>query len=242
MVLLDAHCHLELFIDVEKKIKKFPEQLNVITMTNTPKTFKKNMEMFNTSENIFVAVGLHPQLVSERIGEIGEILKLINQCLFIGEIGIDGGLSNLDDQIYVFSEIINHIDNTGGRVVSIHSRNATKLIVLLLHDLISNSSNKYILHWFLGSKSEVFKAIEIGCYFSINPRMLTSKKGRDVIRTIPSNKILVETDFPFTSQPRSLNEIGISLVNTIAEIEKLRGELLFETILENSNDILSGIR
>ena len=38
MVLLDAHCHLELFIDVEKKIKKFPEQLNVITMTNTPKT------------------------------------------------------------------------------------------------------------------------------------------------------------------------------------------------------------
>ena len=105
MVLLDAHCHLELFIDVEKKIKKFPEQLNVITMTNTPKTFKKNMEMFNTSENIFVAVGLHPQLVSERIGEIGEILKLINQCRFIGEIGIDGGLSNLDDQIYVFSEM-----------------------------------------------------------------------------------------------------------------------------------------
>lgn len=58
-----------------------------------------------------------------------------------------------------------HIDNLGNRIVSIHSKKATGPVISLLHDLVVNKTNVYILHWFTGTKKELEKAIELGCYF-----------------------------------------------------------------------------
>lgn len=235
MMILDAHCHLELF---EKLPNAIPEQLSVITMTNTPKTVKKNKELFGLSNNIFVAVGLHPQLVSKRKDEFDCLLKLIDTHKFIGEIGIDGNSPEIEEQIYIFSELITHIDNLGNRVVSIHSKRADRLVIDLLSSLISRKSNIYILHWFSGSQSSLQKAINLGCYFSVNPKMCHSKSGIEIIKKIPSDRLLVESDAPFSGKLTSLFEVEDELLKTINDIEEIRKEKLLEIISNNSKKII----
>ena len=48
-----------------------------------------------------------------------------------------------------------------------------------------------IFHWFSGSGVELARAIECGCYFSINPRMLSTKRGRAYVQQIPEEKLLL---------------------------------------------------
>jgi TatD DNase family protein len=50
------------------------------------------------------------------------------------------------------------------------------------------------------------KAIEKGCYFSVNGAMIKSKRFLEFLPMIPSSRILIETDSPFTSYTGSYNE------------------------------------
>ena len=54
-----------------------------------------------------------------------------------------------------------------------------------------------ILHWFLGTKKELNRAIDLGCIFSVGPAMTVSQKGVKIIDRLPKDKILLETDGPF---------------------------------------------
>lgn len=55
-----------------------------------------------------------------------------------------------------------------------------------------------VVHWFTGSKSEARRAAELGCYFSVNAEMTRSDRGRALVTELPINRILTETDGPFT--------------------------------------------
>lgn len=235
MMILDAHCHLELF---DKMPKVIPNELSLITMTNTLKTVPKNEEIFGFINDIYIAVGLHPQLINSRMKELEYLLELIDTHKFIGEIGIDGESSKIDEQIYVFSEIITYVDNLGDRVVSIHSKKADKLVIELLSGLISRNDNIYILHWYTGSQSNLNKAIGLGCHFSVNLKMCYSKKGMDIVKKIPKDRLLVETDAPFSEKFDSLLELKKNLLNTVKKIEDIRGEKLLEIISRNSEKIV----
>jgi Tat protein secretion system quality control protein TatD with DNase activity len=52
--------------------------------------------------------------------------------------------------------------------------------------------------WFTGSKSEAKRAAALGCYFSINAKMLDKPNGRDLVASLPVDRLLTETDAPFT--------------------------------------------
>src|SRR3546814_14065790 len=60
------------------------------------------------------------------------------------------------------------------------------------------SSDLIVLHWFTGTKSEAKRALELGCYFSINAGMLGNEKHAPMMQTIPLDRMLTETDGPFT--------------------------------------------
>lgn len=55
-----------------------------------------------------------------------------------------------------------------------------------------------VLHWFTGSKSEARRAAALGCYFSVNAEITRSDRGRAVVTDLPIERILTETDGPFT--------------------------------------------
>ncbi len=83
------------------------------------------------------------------------------------------------------------------------------------------SANIPVFHWFSGSPSEARRAAKLGCMFSINDRMLTGQKTEALLRAIPKEAMLTETDGPFTetggkaSRPK---DVGICVKHLATQI------------------------
>ncbi|HEY8804272.1 MAG TPA: Qat anti-phage system TatD family nuclease QatD [Clostridium sp.] len=242
MKLLDTHCHLDLSKHMEKIVRElFKEDISIITMTTTPRAFKKNKEICKNNINIKVALGLHPQLVGQRENELDLLLRYLEDAKFIGEIGIDANtqhVATINQQIRVFNRIIDMCDWYGNKVISIHSVKSAELVLKIMEGIIRNKSNKYILHWFTGNQNDLHKAIELGCYFSVNKKMLNTLGGKNLIKNIPRNKILLETDAPFIDSINTLADIYNNLYIVVKGINKIRGENMSDNIEENSYKIL----
>jgi TatD DNase family protein len=73
-----------------------------------------------------------------------------------------------------------------------------KLVLDLIEKHLPASSGRLVLHWFTGTKAEARRAVDLGCYFSINAQMLLSDRHREIVAALPSDRLLTETDGPFT--------------------------------------------
>ena len=100
-----------------------------------------------------------------------------------------------------------------------------------------NSGNRYILHWYTGPKSQLFKAIDLDCYFSINPKMIHTKSIVEKIQNIPIERILLETDAPFTKPYASIELIEKDLEETIKQISEILKTDISHVIEENSKEV-----
>jgi len=148
--------------------------------------------------NVEVAVGLHPELVETRHGEVSQFAALLSETQYVGEIGLDGSGPNrasLNLQRDVFEGILSACESVGGRIMTIHSRAAASLVLNHLAD--HRKSGVPVLHWFSGTQTELKRAVEIGCWFSVGPAMLRGSKGRRLASQMPIDRVLTETDGPF---------------------------------------------
>ncbi|WP_417425940.1 Qat anti-phage system TatD family nuclease QatD [Hoeflea sp.] len=201
--MIDFHCHVDLFPFPERAADEIDRAgTYVLSVTNTPKAFPKTAQLAKGRKRIRTALGLHPQLVSERHGEVGLFRRLLGETRYVGEIGIDGGdehAQHIKLQKDVFEEILDACTKVGGRVMSIHSRHASGEVIEALQK--RRDAGLAILHWFSGPLSHVEKAVDIGTWFSIGLPMLRSKRAASLIAKIPRERILTETDAPFASTP-----------------------------------------
>ena len=210
----DFHCHLDLYPDPPAMISSCEENgIITVAVTTTPKAWPQNRKWTTQGAYIHAAVGLHPEVVGERYGELALLEEYIKESRLVGEIGLDGSpqhRKSWDDQMTVFVRALMAAQRLGGRVVSIHSRRAASKVVKCLTEQITPERVLPILHWFSGSTSVARKAAELGCYFSVNARMLEHDAGIAFVRSLPEERLLTETDGPFTmsgdrkSEPRDV--------------------------------------
>ena len=242
MTIYDMHCHLDLMLDMKKIIQEsLNEKLVIIAVTTTPKAYEREVELCNLNPNIQVALGLHPQLVGERFNELPLLLNKIQNAKYIGEIGLDFNKQNINSkekQIEVFNNIIKKCSELGNKVLSIHSVKSSRNVLDTLEIYKTTKKNVCILHWFTGNEQQLDQAIELGCYFSINSKMLSTARGKKVIQKVPEDKLLVETDAPFIKKISHCNEIYKELDQTLKGISYLRNRDLFQIIQKNSNYII----
>ena len=190
--MIDFHCHLDLYADPRRKTE-------VLAVTTSPRAFIKTSQYFRGANNVRVALGFHPELVKQRSLEKELFFEQMRSSRFLGEIGIDGSKrakQSLSEQIEFFDEVVHTAAVHGGKVLSIHSRGAVKEVLQILEKY----EGEYvpILHWFTGSVKDAEKAIKLGCWFSVNPNMCYTASGKKVISCIPIDRVLPETDAPFT--------------------------------------------
>ncbi|WP_045861852.1 Qat anti-phage system TatD family nuclease QatD [Teredinibacter purpureus] len=196
--MVDMHCHLDLYEDPFAIAKETVARgVGILSVTTTPKAWAGTKKLEQGLENsIYTALGLHPQLAAQRFDELGLFDAILPTTPFVGEIGLDGGKgfkNSMDIQLKVFRHILSNVHSSGGRVMSIHSRYATEQVL----DELKGIDGAPILHWFTGSKRQLRRAIDLGCWFSVGPNMISSKGGAELVRYIPLNRILLETDGPF---------------------------------------------
>jgi len=152
-------------------------------------------------------VGCHPGVAlaqqdfdDERFG------SLLASTAFASEIGLDGRSKvSLTDQERVYHSILRCLQ-AAPRIASIHSSGAPRLVV----DALERRPIKgAVLHWWRGDDAQTRRAVELGCWFSINA---AGMKYPDDISQIPVERILTETDHPTgdrtSSAPRRPGAVG----------------------------------
>ena len=198
--MIDFHCHLDLYADPMKLFNEVKRRkTEVLAVTTSPRAFIKTSQYFRGANNVRVALGFHPELVKQRSLEKELFFEQMRSSRFLGEIGIDGSKrakQSLSEQIEFFDEVVHTAAVHGGKVLSIHSRGAVKEVLQILEKY----EGEYvpILHWFTGSVKDAEKAIKLGYWFSVNPNMCYTASGKKVISCIPIDRVLPETDAPFT--------------------------------------------
>jgi TatD DNase family protein len=241
MHFIDTHCHLDLYpnyLPLIDKIEK--DQIYTIAVTNTPSVFRQSAKLVIGKKYIRTALGLHPQLVAERFKELDLMISLLGETKYIGEIGLDFTTNNKEQQLLqekIFAAILQSCADYGNKILTIHSRRATSRVI----DMIGSSYNgKVIMHWFSGTRKDLERAISYGFYFSINPSMISSDKGRNLINDIPSDRILTESDGPFVKvngKPISPSETK-ETVYTLAEFFNCDINQMRDIIYNNFRNIL----
>jgi TatD DNase family protein len=85
------------------------------------------------------------------------------------------------------------------------------------------------------------QAAEQGCYFSINHRMLSSRAGAAVVRELPADRVLTETDAPFTDRAGGGSELRdvATTVKQLAEVRGIRVDEMAAILAANASRVLA---
>jgi TatD DNase family protein len=196
--MIDFHCHLDLYEDPENVAQQTAQRQGfVLAVTTTPLAWDGNCARFKANDHVEIAVGLHPELVAARRNEADLLCKLVKTTRFVGEIGLDGTPNHrpsLTIQQEILARVLKACELVGGRIMSLHSRGA---VSELLHLLAANPrAGVPVLHWFSGSPQELERSASLGCWFSVGPSMLGTKKGESLVREMPRKRVITETDGP----------------------------------------------
>ena len=100
--------------------------------------------------------------------------------------------------------------------MSIHSRASATSVL----DELKGIDGTPVLHWFTGTKNQLNRAIDMGCWFSVGPAMLKTKKGVELVSIIPRDRILTETDGPFAKHGGNVlmpwdSDIAVNILSSI---------------------------
>lgn len=231
---IDTHCHLDLYKDYMQVILQAKKSGTfVVAVTNLPSVYEQEVN-FIKGDNLVVALGLHPQLVSEHHHQLDRFLHLLPDVKFIGEVGLDYQVVDDSRKIQrdVFQKILEESAKYKNKILSIHSRRSSEDVVSMIG---SNFPGNIILHWYSGTIPTLNKALANGYYFSINPSMILTQSGQKVIKSLPLDRILTETDGPFTKQKNNEtvpSDVSI-VIDYLSETHKLSSEEVKEIIKMN---------
>lgn len=252
--LFDAHCHLDLMTGPNTVAHEAATMgLGLFDCGVNPRDFATASERACNNPNVIAGVGLHPWWIADgRCGtaEVGLLCELAIRERFIGEVGLDfsprfAGTEGIQAQ--AFERLCQALSQSPltGRVLSIHAIRAAgaTLDILESSGLLKNTPNSptIIFHWFSGTSDEFVRARHAGSFFSINERMLATKRGREYARQIPLNRLLLETDAPAEpdaeTSARQLIDSLIRASEIIAALKNCSAESVKSVVLDNSRSI-----
>lgn len=200
--LFDLHCHLDFDPDTRAAAQVLAELgMGAFSTTVTPEGYERARELLEPFGNVRVGLGLHPWWIADgRLGpqDVALFERLAKDERFIGEVGLDFGrdrTATRDVQVAAFERVARACAG-GGKVLSIHAVKAAGEALDVLERAGALVGNACIFHWFSGTSDELQRAVRAGCFFSINPRMLASKRGRAYAQAVPAERLLLETDAP----------------------------------------------
>lgn len=158
---------------------------------------KYTLDIAKKYDYVYAAVGIHPQDVDKNtpISVIEELAK-DKKCVAIGEIGLDyyWVKDNRELQIDIFENQLLLAKKLDLPVI-VHDRDAHQDTMQLL----KKHKPKGVVHCFSGSVESAAEIVKLGMYIGVGG-VATFKNARrlpDVIKSVPTDRILLETDCPY---------------------------------------------
>ena len=196
-MVIDTHCHLDLYRDPQRIAREMERRsVTTIAVTNLPSHFEIGYAHTRRFRRIRLAFGLHPLMTDRHSSaELKKFERLLTKTSYIGEVGLDysrEGKSTIKDQLRSFRFVLRAIGSTP-RFLTLHSRGAEAEVLDLLKEYGIRGA---VFHWYSGPLSLVDRLIDAGHFLSINPAMVRSNKGRQIVNRTPKERVLTETDGP----------------------------------------------
>ncbi|MBW2560469.1 MAG: TatD family hydrolase [Deltaproteobacteria bacterium] len=207
-MLVDSHAHLEMDEfdgDREAVIQRAQEGGVdcIVTVGLNLEDSRKAVALAEKYDMIYASVGVHPhdvESIDETTYDLLRELSGSDKVVAYGEIGLDFFRNLLPRglQIRRFGEQLELAAQLALPVI-IHDREAHKETVEMLQG--QRNDRRGVIHCFSGDYDMAARCLDMGFYISI-PGTITYKKSdllREVVRKIPLDRLLVETDCPFLS-------------------------------------------
>ena len=233
-MLTDCHAHLDLYLKNEclNQILLESENRNVRYIIHAGLEKRSNLfglKIHEREKMILPALGLYPEeVVKKSKSEIKEELEFIkqnlNKAVAISEVGLDGTYGNMGKQKEVLKEIVK-IAVKNNKSLIIHTRKAEQETINLLDEIIPSENllyRKIVFHCFTGKKKMIPKILKLGWFFSIPPIAVRSEQFKELIKLVPLNRMLTETDSPFLSPKPNERNYPWNVSITIEEISKIK--------------------
>ncbi len=203
-MLIDTHCHLEKkeYDDLEKTIEKiFESDTKFLIVSGYDLTSSEEaVNLAHRYKNIYASVGFHPSecnsISNDDYIRLEELLK-DSKTVAIGEIGLDYhyDIDNIYKQKKLFKRQLEIAEKVNKPVI-IHNRESSSDLL----DMLSIHKVRGVIHCFSENEYYANKFIELGFLLGIGG-VITFKnsKLKDVIKDIPIDKLVLETDSPYLS-------------------------------------------
>ena len=232
----DTHCHLyddQFKNDVEEVVKRAQDGgvLNMLVLGDKIETSKQCVDIANSHEGIYAAVGVFPCEcydldLETTMNEIRTLVLSNDKIKAIGEIGLDyyweKDIDNRNKQKEFFVAQLK-LANELNLPVAIHARDSIEDVYNLLKE--NYPKKGAIMHCFSSSVEMMKKFVGLGCYISLGGPV-TFKNAvmpKEVAKQIPLDRLLIETDSPYLAphQYRGKRNEPLFVKNVLAELSAL---------------------
>jgi len=230
---VDSHCHInfpELYQNIDSILSKMSSNKVThalcvsVTLDKLPDIFK----IANTYAHIFASVGVHPDYEDIKEPSVEELCRLAkeNKVVAIGETGLDyfrvqGDLTWQRDSFrtHIKAAIQSNLP------LIIHTRNAAEDTLKIMQEEGANQVGG-VMHCFTESLDVALEAIKLNFYISFSG-IVTFKNATDlkeVVKAIPLDRILIETDSPYLAPVPYRGKINdpSNVIHVAEEIAKLK--------------------
>ena len=246
---VDSHCHLNYkgLVEQEREVLNRARSAGVHAMLNISTRESEWDAVIGLAERepgVWASVGIHPHEADQHGDITSEKLidKSRNPCVVgIGETGLDYyyDYSDREQQKACFRQHIVAAQETGLPII-VHTRDAEDDTAQIMRDEMEQGAYTGVIHCFTASADFARKALDLGLYISLSG-IVTFKNAKDlqdVARTVPDDRLLIETDSPFlapvphrgkTCEPAYV----ASTAQFLAELKNVSIEHLAEITKEN---------
>lgn len=219
----------------------------VISVSETLEEVERNLGLADAlAGQLLVAAGLFPTILDPEQGRRIEtrIREARDRLVAIGEVGLDywkvQDPEGREIQRSIFARFID-LSVELDLPLNVHSRSAGRQTIELL---LARKARRVQLHAFDGRAAKALPAVEAGYFFSVPPSIVRSPQKQKLVRRLPLECLLVETDSPVLGpDPKERNEpanVRISIVE-IARLKEIAPEAVEEAVVENTRRLYGEI-
>ncbi len=263
MTIIDSHCHPQFSqYDADRKeiiTRAESAGIGMICVGTDLETSKQAIELANKNNGVWATVGIHPNAVDEYFNTntlvMFESLCKDPKVVAIGEVGLDYYRTPESEKQEMQKKVLTMFLDLAVRQnkpVIIHSRDAGKGSLGRVHsDMISvlesvnckletkNPPLRGVAHSFTGTIAEAQKYLDLGFYLGFNGIITFTDQYNEMIKTVPLDRILLETDAPYLAPKTKRGQRNESVYITevgdkIAKIKNIEIAKVFEMTTENT--------
>jgi len=257
MKLFDSHCHLDdrsYQNNLEAVIHRAKQDgiNNMMTVGIDQETSIRAIEIAGKFDGVYASIGVHPHRASSCSNLVMETLTNLAKnprvCAW-GETGLDFNrmYSSKDDQEKWFVRQIQVADERRLPLI-LHERDSQGRLLEILK-AHPNMNRRGVVHCFSGNRPELDAYLDLGFFIGITGILTLQKRGaelRNLVRHIPLERVLIETDAPYlTPAPQKnktrRNEPAFvkSVLLKLAEIRDLDPEKMADLTLSNTRRLFN---